>query len=140
MTELEYKLYFAKLLQRVARDIRLNPQPLIAKKVLGKECCLANPLLALQVANEWPVDAEVLAEVDRLDRLSVEKEIVIGELFRLGTNLMVNPGDRVKALSELGKLMGWGVKKDDGTAGMDKLKELASMILTEDELPKLDSV
>lgn len=133
-------MYFAKLLQRVSRDLRLNPQPLIAKEVLGKDCCISNPLLALQVANEWPVDSEVLEELDRLDRLPVEKEVVVSELYRIGTNVYADHANRVKALAELGKLMGWGAKKDDGIGSNDKLKELAAMILTEDELPKLDSV
>ena len=141
MTETDYKLQFAKLLQGVARELRSEPQGLIAKQIVGKETCLKYPLFVLKIAEEWIFDPVVLAEVERLDRLPVEKEIILNELYRIGVNLYADHADRVKAFAEYAKISGWTLAKNDGAIRADdKLKELASMILSDEELPRLDEL
>jgi hypothetical protein len=141
VTETYYKLQFAGLLQKVPRELRSNPQPMIAKQIVGKEDCLKFPLFVLQIAEEWIFDPLVIAEIERLDRTPIEKEIVLNELYRIGTNQFAENADRVKAFAEYAKISGWTlVKKDDPMRADDKLKELAAMILTDSELPQLDKV
>jgi hypothetical protein len=130
MEERDYKLAFAKLLQRLSKDLRSLPQPLIAKEIVGKEQTELYPQYVLRIAEEWIHDEVVLAEVDRLDRLPIEREVVIQNLYQIATGLTVPYVDRVRAFSEIGKIMGWGlVKKDDGTEFTDRMKELSEMVL-----------
>jgi hypothetical protein len=136
MEEREYKLAFAKLLQRLSKDLRLNPQPLIAKEVVGKEQTELYPQYVLRIAEEWITDELVLAEVDRLDRLPIEREVVIQNLYQIATGLTVPYTDRVKAFAEIGKIMGWSVaKKDDGSEFSDRMKELRDAVLGNDHVP-----
>ena len=132
---------FAELLYRVSKDLRMNPQPLIAKKVVGNEDTLKYPLFVLRIAEEWIVDPLVLAEVDRLDRTPVEKEVVLNDLYRIGSSVSVDPADRVKAFGEYAKIAGWTLqRKEDGSRSDDKLRVLAAMVLNEEELPKLEGI
>ena len=138
MTEEDYKLKFAGLLHRVPKELRLNPQPMIAKQVVGNEDTIKYPLFVLRIAVAWPVDEFVLAELDRLDRTPVEKEVVLNELHRIGTTISVDPADRVKAFAEYARIAGWTLhKKDEGLASNDRLSEIAAAILNEDELRKV---
>lgn len=130
MEELDYKLAFARLLQRLGKDLRLLPQPMIAKEVIGKDNTERYPQYVLRIAEEWVTDSVVLAEIDRLDRLPIEREVVIQNLYQIATGLSVPYTDRVRAFSEIGKIMGWSVpKKDDGMEFHDKMKELAEMVI-----------
>jgi|SRR5208283_1000232 len=130
MEERDYKLAFAKLLQRLSKDLRSFPQPLIAKEVIGKDDTEKYPQYVLRIAEEWIRDEIVLTEVDRLDRLPIEKEVVIQNLYQIATGLTVPYVDRVRAFSEIGKIMGWSlVKRDDGTDFTDRMKELAEMVI-----------
>lgn len=141
MTELDYKLQFANLLQKLPRDLRSTPQPMIAKTIVGKEECLKFPLFVLSIGEEWIFDPLVLAEVERLDRTPIDKEVILNELYRIGTNEFAEHADRVKAFAEYAKISGWTlVKKDDPVRVDDKLKELAGMILRDDELPDLERI
>ena len=141
MTELDYKLQFANLLQKLPRDLRSTPQPMIAKTIVGKEECLKFPLFVLSIGEEWIFDPLVLAEVERLDRTPIDKEVILNELYRIGTNEFAEHSDRVKAFAEYAKISGWTlVKKDDPVRVDDKLKELAGMILTDSELPDLERI
>jgi hypothetical protein len=141
MTELDYKLQFAGLLQRVPRELRLNPQPMIAKQIVGTEDCMKYPLFVLHIAETWPVDPVVIAEIDRLDKTPIEKEIILTELHRIGTSVLVDPADRVKAFAEYAKISGWTMpSKNDLLRSDDRLKELAAMVLNEDEIGKLEGV
>ena len=135
MEQEEYKLQFAQLLQKLPRDLRLNSQPMIAKEIVGKEDANKYPMFVMRIGEEWPYDSFVLAEVERLDKTPVEKEIVLGELYHIGTNRFVEAADRVKAFAEYAKISGWTMqKKDVETGSDDKLRELASMILTDESL------
>ena len=130
MEERDYKLAFAKLLQRLSKDLRSLPQPMIAKEVVGKENTERYPQYVLRIAEEWVHDAEVLAEVDRLDRVPIEKEVVIQNLYQIATGFTVPYTDRVKAFAEIGKIMGWSLtKKDDGSDFSDRMKELSEMVI-----------
>jgi hypothetical protein len=130
MEESDYKLAFAKLLQRLNKDLRSLPQPLIAKEVIGKDNTEKYPQYTLRIAEEWIYDPLVLAEVDRLDREPIEREVVIRNLYQIATGITVPYTDRVRAFSEIGKIMGWSlVKKDDGTEFSDRMKELAEMVI-----------
>lgn len=130
MEEQDYKLAFAKLLQRLGKDLRCIPQPLIAKEVFGKENTEKYPQYVLRVAEEWINDEIVLAEVDRLDRLPVEKEVVVRNLYHIATGITVPYADRVKAFAEIGKIMGWSIaQKDNGNEFTDRMKELSQMVL-----------
>src|ERR1700677_1219119 len=99
MSEVTYKLEFAKLLQKVARDRRLESQPMIAKAILGKDY-IKYPQFLLRIADEWPLDPVVIAEVERLDRTPRVKEEVLGELWRIGTDRFASHRDQVSALAE----------------------------------------
>ena len=141
MEEEDYKLRFAALLHRVPKELRLNPQPMIAKQIVGNEDTLKYPLFVLKIANEWILDELVLKEVDRLDRTPIEKEVILNELYRIGTNTFAEHADRVKAFAEYAKIAGWTLqRKEEGLRSDDKLKELAAMVLNEDELPNLGIV
>jgi hypothetical protein len=130
MEERDYKLAFARLLQRLSKELRLIPQPLIAKEVVGKEQTEKYPQFVLKIAEEWITDEVVLAEVDRLDRLPVEREVVVRNLYHIATGLTVPYADRVRAFAEIGKIMGWSLpKKDDGAEFADRMKELSEMVL-----------
>jgi len=73
--------------------------------------------------------------------LPVEKEVILNELYRIGVNLYADHADRVKAFAEYAKISGWTLAKNDGAIRADdKLKELASMILSDEELPRLDEL
>ena len=138
MTELDYKLQFAALLQRVPKELRMNPQMDIAKTIVGKEDTLKYPMFVINIGETWPFDPLVIAEMDRLDRTPIEKEVILNELYRLGTNIYADHGDRVKAFAEYAKISGWTMqKKEDNKRSDDKLRELAAMVLNDDELPKL---
>ena len=129
MEERDYKLAFAQKLQRLSKDLRSLPQPLIAKEVIGKDDTEKYPQYVLRIAEQWIFDEEVLKEVDRLDREPVEKEIVVRDLYQIATGLMVPYNDRVRAFAEIGKIMGWSLpKKDDGHNALPMLDELASML------------
>ena len=130
MEELDYKLVFAKLLQRLSKDLRSLPQPIIAKEVVGKDDAEKYPRQVLRIAEEWVFDPIVLAEVDRLDRMPIEREVVIQNLYHIATGISVPYTDRVRAFAEIGKIMGWSLnKKDDGSEFHDKMKELSEMVL-----------
>lgn len=129
MTENDYKLEFAKLLQKLARDRRLESQPLIAKAILGKDYNKF-PQYLLRIADEWPLDPVVIAEVERLDLIPQSKEAVLGELWRIGTDRFAGYRDRVYALSEYCKTVGWTMPKvEQPLKSNDRLDELAAMIL-----------
>jgi len=130
MEESDYKLAFAKLLQRLSKDLRSLPQPLIAKEVVGKENTEKYPQYVLRIAEEWIHDEIVLAEVDRLDREPLEQQVVVRDLYQIATGLSVPYADRVRAFAEIGKIMGWSlVKKDDGMEFSDRMKELSEMVI-----------
>lgn len=127
-------MQFAALLHRVPRELRSNPQLDIAKSIVGKEDCLKYPLFVINMGETWPFDPLVIAEVDRLDRTPIEKEVILNELYRLGTNIYADHGDRVKAFAEYARISGWTLtKKDEGLKSNDKLAEIAAAILTEEE-------
>ena len=134
----EYKLKFAGLLHRLPKELRLNPQPLLAKQVVGAEDCLKYPLYVLKIAEEWPVDPFVIAELDRLDKQPIEKEVILNDLYRIGMSTFVDPADRVKAFAEYAKIAGWTLqqKKEDRPAD-DRLREIAAAILNDEELAKV---
>jgi hypothetical protein len=136
MEESDYKLAFAKRLQRLSKDLRSLPQPLIAKEVVGKENTEKYPQYVLRIAEAWINDEFVLAEVDRLDRLPIEREVVIQNLYQIATGLSVPYTDRVRAFSEIGKIMGWSIaKKDDGSDFSDRMKELRDAVLGASNVP-----
>ena len=141
MTTEEAKLDFARLLQRVAKELRSNPQPMIAKQVVGNEDTLKYPLFVLQIAEEWPLDPIVLAEIDRIDRVPIEKEVILNDLYCIGTSRSVDPADRVKAFAEYAKISGWTLqqKKAEEKAD-DRLREIAAAILNDGELSTLENV
>lgn len=133
---MDYKLAFAKLLQRLSKDLRSLPQAMIAKEVVGKEDTERYPQYVLRIAEEWVHDADVLAEVDRLDRTPLEKELVIRDLYQIATGLTVPYTDRVRAFAEIGKIMGWSLaKKDDSGEFTDRMKELRDAVLGMDNVP-----
>jgi hypothetical protein len=140
MSEDDYKLEFAKLLQKLARDRRLESQPMIAKAVLGKDY-IKYPQFLLRIADEWPMDPVVIKEVERLDMIIQPKEVILAELFRIGTDRFASNRDRVSALSEYCKTVGWTLPKaDTGTKPLDRLEELSAMIMDQSntlQLPKV---
>lgn len=73
-TQLEYKLRFAALLQRVPKSERLARAVDVARQVVGKADADRYPLAVIKMAQEWPYDQYVIDELDRLDSIPLSKE------------------------------------------------------------------
>lgn len=129
----DFKMRFAVLLQRVARDKRLQTAIVIAKQVLGKETAEKYPMYVIQMGEEWPHDPEVIAEVDRLDLMPKSKEIILQDVYALASDPYKDDKVKLGALRLYGEMCGW-VKnvgsKETGVPNefLDKLQQLHSAV------------
>lgn len=128
-TEHEKKLQFAGLLQRNPKELRRSAALLVAKEVVGKEDCLKYPLFVIQIADEWQIDPIVVAEIERLDMIPVDKNTALNVLFQIALSPFTEPKDRVAALRLYADAQGW-IKRNEKPDGSDNsgLIELGRML------------
>jgi hypothetical protein len=124
----DYKMRFAALLQRVAKDQRLQAAPLVAKQVVGKETAQMYPVFVIQISEEWPFDPEVMVEMDRLELIPKPKEVVLNDLYSIVANKYAENREKIQAIHEYGVLMGWTTSKPkEGTATNELLSHLQAL-------------
>lgn len=124
----DYKMQFAALLIRVPKNQRYQVAASIARQVVGKERAEQYPAYICQIAEEWPFDSEVVAEMDRLELIVKPKEVILNELWTRATSRDVETKDQLSAFRlycEAIGLVGKG-SKDDGkpNESLNKLQEL----------------
>jgi hypothetical protein len=125
----EYKMRFAVLLQRYARHERLQHAAHVAKEVVGKEQANAYPLYVIQAAEQWPLDSEVIAEIDRLDLVPQTKEQILSEAYGIIVDRFAEKKDKLLAMRLYSDIMGWTTKqiKTDGSTQQEFLIRLEQL-------------
>jgi hypothetical protein len=101
----EYKMQFARLLQRVDKSTRLQYAHQIAKQIVGKENATKYTQYILQIGDEWPHDPEVIEEIDRLDSIPKTRERFLLELWSKATSPTIEPKEQIQALKLYGMTM-----------------------------------
>ena len=124
----DYKMRFARLLQRQEKSQRLSYAHQVAKEVIGKENALKYTSYVMQIADEWPLDKEVIAEVDRLDAIPKPREEWLNEVWSRATDKMAEQKDRNQALRIYGEAMKWLGDHDEPTESNQHLSNLHNMI------------
>jgi hypothetical protein len=123
----ERKMQFATLLQRVPREQRLTKASVVAKAVVGKD---ANKYATyvLQIADDWPHDPVVIAEIDRLDLIPLTKEQLLQMVLDEANDRYADKNAK-KALLELyAKIAGYiGTIKDSGANSNELLTHLQAL-------------
>jgi hypothetical protein len=126
MTDLEQKTLFAERLLRRPDDALM-----IVANILGKDVIESNPMLPISLAQDWPNDPFVVAEMQRLKAILPSLEDIAREIhekakkaFEQGEQREYFSGMRLYA--EVTGLIKKGV---DGGKSDDRLQELADMVL-----------
>lgn len=123
----EYKMRFAELLQRVPIDKRLAGATIVAKQVVGKDAD-RYPMYVIKIAEEWPFDSEVIAELDRLDLIPIPKEVILKKVYGEATDRFSEAKDRIQALRLYSEMNGWTrTTKDSGNTPNELLSHLQAL-------------
>lgn len=114
------KLFFAKMLYERPKDALQ-----IAKNVLG-DYASQNPLEVIRISEEWPVDAVVLEELDKLSRTLKDKEVIANEIYKAATLPFIPPEEYSKRMRLYCEVRGFIGRAEDITKknGNGKLDEL----------------
>jgi hypothetical protein len=123
----DYKMMFARLLQRIDKPLRLQYAHQIAKQVVGKENAVKYTQFILQIGDEWPHDPEVIEEVDRLDAIPKTRERLLLETWSDATNPNIEPKHRIAAKRLYAELMRW-TKNDEPSSPNKTLDTFQQMV------------
>lgn len=121
------KTQFAKMLLK-----RPNDALLIAAEIVGRDVTEKQPLLPVKMANAWPVDPFVLAELERLKNTPISKNEQLIELQNAAVQMLRNGEYEAyhktqRLISEISGFI--GKKEDDSARGQGKLHEFVEAIL-----------
>jgi hypothetical protein len=101
----EYKMQFARLLQRSDKSQRLHVAHSVAKELVGRENAVKYTQYVLQMGDEWPHDPVVIEEMDRLDAIPKSKERYLEEIWSIAGSANYEAKDRNNALRLYGLAM-----------------------------------
>lgn len=104
---LEYKMQFARLLQKYPLHQRLQYSHQVAKQVVGKENELKYRSYILQIGDEWPNDPEVVKEIERLDSTPKTMNEYLKQVWDIVVDQNIEYSERIKALRLYGDVMKW---------------------------------
>jgi hypothetical protein len=113
-----YKMRFAQALQRYARDKRNAYACAVARQVVGRDA-EKYPMYVIKIAEEWPLDPDVIAEMDRLDLIPVPREVVLNDIYAIASDPYKETKDKLQALRLYAEVNGWiqkSVSRDTGNS------------------------
>jgi len=118
---------FAQLLHHYGKDQRLSIAPVAAKEAVGKETAAQYPLFVIKIAQEWPFDPDVIAELDRLDSILPTRERSLHEAWTIATDKYKEPRDRIAALRLYCDVNGWTINKKESMSPNEMLGHLQAL-------------
>jgi hypothetical protein len=125
-SEHEYKMRFASLLQRVPREQRLTKASVVAKQLFGKDAVKYTNYV-LKIADDWPHDSVVIAEIDRLDLIPLTKEQVLRQVLDLATAPFDSNGEKRRAWELYSEIMGYKGNSKEPTSNNELLTHLQAL-------------
>lgn len=122
MTVDEQKILFARRYRENKKDALM-----IARACLPKD---SDAVTIINAKDTWPHDPIVLAEMQRLDELPLDKAIINNEVLTIARSSFVDPKDRIAAYKLVAELNGLIIPtaQKGGAKSTDKLEELKAML------------
>jgi pterin-4a-carbinolamine dehydratase len=125
-SEHEYKMRFATSLQRVPREQRLTKASVVAKQLLGKDAVKFTNYV-LKIADEWPHDPVVIAEIDRLDLIPLTREQVLRQVLDLAIATFDSSTDKRQAWKLYSEIAGYVGTTKEPTSNNELLTHLQAL-------------